>query len=403
MRYIRLSLIKIFVVVVSCTSISAVADLDYSGSFTLEQRYFLQDPLFSGQLRAQTSATLTPEFYLDWNDGADSLTFKPFARLDQHDTERTHGDIRELMWLHAGDFYEIKAGIGSVFWGQTESLHLVDVINQTDAIERVDGEQKLGQPMVSASYLFDGGALSVFVLPYFRERTFSGYDGRLRPIIPILNEFAVYESEDEQENIDYALRWQQTLGSWEVGLSYFDGTNREPFLLVEGAIETNDLVLRPYYNQMQQYGLDLLWVKGSWLLKFEGIQRETDIQSFFAGVGGFEYTSVGVFDTIYDIGWLMEYQYDERDANFFVPAQNDLMLGLRWAWNDADGTELLLGYIQDLDETSTYSAFIEASSRMTDNWKMTINGYFFSTELPTDPYYFVRRDDHIEMNVEFFF
>ena len=379
------------------------AEVEYSGVFTVEQRFFLQDAAFPEQARAQTSLTVTPEVFFDWNDGYDRITFKPFMRVDQYDDERTHADIRELMWLHAADSYEFKAGIGKVFWGQTESLHLVDVINQTDAVERVDGEEKLGQPMVSASYLMESGAISVFVMPYFRERTFAGEEGRLRPLVPINNDNAVYESDDEQQNIDYAIRWQQTLGDWEVGLSYFDGTNREPLLLVDGAIETNDLLLRPYYQQMQQVGADLLWVNGAMLYKLEAIHRKTGLQSFYAAVGGFEYTTVGIFDSVYDIGWLMEYQYDERDNSFFAPAQNDLMVGLRWVWNDLDGTQVLFGYVQDLEDTNTYSGFVEASSRMTDNWKFTINGYFFSADSPTDPYYFVRRDDHLEINVEFFF
>lgn len=385
------------------SSTSVVAEAEYSGSFTVEQRFFLQDAAFPGQTRAQTSLTVTPEVFFDWNDGQDRILFKPFMRVDQYDDERTHADIRELMWSHAGESYEVKGGVGKVFWGQTESLHLVDVINQADAIERVDGEEKLGQPMLSASYLMESGAISVFVMPYFRERTFAGEEGRLRPLVPISNDNAVYESEDEQQNIDYAIRWQQTLGDWEVGLSYFDGTNREPLLLIEGGLETNDLLLRPYYQQMQQVGADLLWVNGAMLYKFEAIHRKTELQSFYAAVGGFEYTSVGIFDSVYDIGWLMEYQYDERDNSFFAPAQNDLMVGLRWSWNDADGTQVLFGYVQDLDDTNTYSGFIEASSRMTDNWKFTVNGYFFSTDSLTNPYYFVRRDDHIEINVEFFF
>ena len=381
----------------------AQADIEYSGTATIEQRYFLQDPLFPEQQRAQTSVTLLPEVFMSWNDGYDSLTFKPFVRADQYDSERTHADIRELMWLHASDSYELRAGIGKVFWGQTESVHLVDVINQTDSVERVDGEEKLGQPMLSASYLMESGAVSVYVLPYFRERTFAGAEGRLRPIVPISNGNAVYESEDEQSNLDYAVRWQQTFGDWEVGLSYFDGTNREPQLIVEGGLETNDLVLRPYYEQMQQVGADLLWVNGAVLYKFEAIHRKSNTQSFVAAVAGFEYTSVGIFDSVYDIGWLAEYQYDERDASFFVPAQNDLMVGVRWIWNDPDSTEVLMGYVQDLDDMETYSAFVEASSRMTDNWKWTLNGYFFSTQSQSDPYFIVRRDDHIEINVEYFF
>ncbi|MDD7885073.1 hypothetical protein [Flavivirga sp. 57AJ16] len=34
----------------------------------------------------------------------------------------------------------------------TESNHLVDIINQTDAVETFDGEEKLGQPMVQLSW-----------------------------------------------------------------------------------------------------------------------------------------------------------------------------------------------------------------------------------------------------------
>lgn len=395
--------IPFFVFTCCATTPLAYAEVEFSGTATIEQRYFLQDPLFPEQRRSQTSVTVMPEVFMDWNDGTDRLTFKPFVRADQYDTERTHADIRELMWLHASESYELRAGIGKVFWGQTESLHLVDVINQTDSVERVDGEEKLGQPMVSASYLMESGAISAYILPYFRERTFAGTEGRLRPIVPISNDNALYESEDEQSNVDYALRWQQSLGNWEVGLSYFDGTNREPQLVVEGSLETSDLVLRPYYEQMQQIGADMLWVNGAVLYKFEAIHRKSNTQSFMAAVAGFEYTTVGIFDSVYDIGWLAEYQYDERDSSFFVPAQNDVMVGLRWSWNDPDSTTVLAGYVQDLDDMETYSAFIEASSRMTDNWKWTLNGYFFSTQSQTDPYFFVRRDDHIEINVEYFF
>ena len=62
------------------------------------------------------------------------------VRTDQ----RTHGDIRELAYVHArvmiGSFV---VGIRKEFWGVTEFQHLVDVINQTDGVEDFDGEDKL--------------------------------------------------------------------------------------------------------------------------------------------------------------------------------------------------------------------------------------------------------------------
>ena len=71
-------------------------------------------------------------------------------------------------------------GINSVFWRVVESNHLVDILNQTDLIEDIDGEEKLGQPMISLSTQQDWGGLSLFVLPWFRERTFPSEEGRLR-------------------------------------------------------------------------------------------------------------------------------------------------------------------------------------------------------------------------------
>ena len=386
----------------SAGAMADMSDIDISGSAGVETRYFLQDAAYPGQPRSQASVFLEPEMYTEWNDGIDSILFKPFARLDQEDEQRTHFDLRELMWMHAADNWETRVGVSKVFWGQTESIHLVDIINQTDMVENIDGEDKLGQPMINLNVFGDWGTLSGFVLPYFRERTFPGEDGRLRPPVEIRENSALYESDDEQNHVDFALRWQRSLGDWEIGLSYFDGTTREPELL-QATDENSTPFIQPYYAQIEQYGVDLLKVQGAWLLRFEGIYRAGQSEDFAAAVAGFERTSVGVFGTSYDLGVLMEYQYDEREDNFFATGQNDLMLGLRWVWNDIDGTEILSGFIQDLDESDTYSAFVEASSRMTDNWRWKMDAYFFSSDQTDDTFYYMRRDDHVQVALEYYF
>ena len=379
-------------------------DYEIDGSAGIEQRYFLQDPAYANQVRGQGSVFFQPQVYMEWNDGDDSLTFQPFVRLDQEDSERTHGDIRELMWVHVTDNLEFKTGIGKVFWGQTESLHLVDIINQTDSVEALDGEDKLGQPMVSMSYETEWGTFSSFVLPFFRERTFAGADGRLRPPFAIDVDNPIYESSDEDSNIDFALRWQHSIEDWEVGLSYFSGTTREPELTPvfdDSGLQLTGL--RPFYAQINQAGLDVLKVEGAWLWKLETIYREGQSQDFFAAVAGAEYTFVGVLGSNYDIGMLVEYQYDEREDNFFVTGQNDLMVGTRVVLNDIDGTEWLVGIVQDLEDTDTRSGFVEASSRMGDSWRWSVNAYFFTADDPQEPLFFIRRDDHVTFSLEYFF
>lgn len=374
--------------------------VEITGSAGIDLRYYLQDALYLEQERTYSSMFITPELYSEFNDGQDTLIFKPFYRVDEHDDERTHGDIRELQWAHYQDNWETKVGIGKVFWGQTESLHLVDIINQTDAVESVDGESKLGQPMVNFSYFSDYGNISVFVLPYFRERTFQSTEGRLRPPLAISD--AMYESSKEKSNIDYALRWQSSIDEWEVGVSYFSGTTREPELITnvsgDGVVSIN-----PYYAQIDQFGVDILRVSGAWLLKLESIYRQGQSEDFAALVTGFEYTQEGVLGSRYGLGYLAEYQYDERDDNFFAIGQNDLMLGLRVMVNDIAGTEVLLGYVQDLEETATYSAFIEATSRLSANWRWKLDGYFFSSDDNEDPFFFLRRDDHLQFSLEYYF
>ena len=376
------------------------ADIEISGVAGLEQRYFLQDALYENQERSYSSAFLMPELYSEWNGGTDTLVVKPFYRIDQHDNERTHGDIREFQWAHYADSWETRVGIGKVFWGQTESLHLVDIINQTDTVEQVDGEAKLGQPMVNFNYFSDFGMFSIYAMPYFRERTFQGENGRLRP--PIAIGEALYESDDEERNMDVAIRWQSSIDDWEVGFSVFSGTTREPELVTVPSADGEPEIL-PFYAQIDQVGVDLLKVSGAWLFKLESIYRSGQTENFAALVTGFEYTKQGVFGSRYGLGFLAEYQFDEREDNFFAVGQNDLMAGLRVMVNDIAETEMLFGFVQDLEEKGTYSAFVEASSRLTSNWSWKLNGYFFSSDDIEDPYYFLRRDDHVQFSLEYYF
>lgn len=380
---------------------SAAADTEITGTAAFEQRFFTQNGISEFQSNRQSSIFFETEIYSEWNDGQNNLVFKPFIRLDEHDDERSHVDIRELLWMNVGYDWELRAGIGKVFWGQTESQHLVDVINQTDSIEAVDGEDKLGQPMVNLKFIKDWGATSLFVLPYFRERTYSTLAGRLRPSVMVNADDPIYESDQERHHVDWAVRYSHTIGDWDIGASYFDGTSREPTLVPE--IINGNVTLRPMYLQMQQYGIDLLAVVDSWLLKFEGISRDTSQGNFFAMTGGFEYTEIGVFDTIMDIGWLMEYQYDDRDELATGPGQNDLMVGARFAFNDVDSTELLVGYVQDLDNSGSFSGFVEASSRINDNWKWSVDAWFFDAESPQDVIYSFQKDDFVQLNLEYYF
>jgi len=375
---------------------------EWSGNISLEMRQFSEQGISPSQKKQYGSVSIQPEWFHDWDNGRQRLTFVPFYRLDQYDDERTHADIRELSWLNVFDESELRIGLRKVFWGVSESQHLVDVINQSDLVEGLDGEEKLGQPMINYALINDWGTVDLFVLPYFRERTFPGINGRLRSALPVDTTNPVYESGDKEKNIDYAARWSHILGDWDIGLSYFDGTSRDPFFTT--AVDSNgNTTLRPVYNLLQQTGLDLQATLDSWLWKVEVVNRRIKSDNNNAATLGFEYSFYGVFESSSDIGLVMEYLYDDRDKKATTPFEDDVMVGLRLTMNDEDDTSMLLGVIADRDDSSRLYS-VEASRRIGENYKLTLEtrifeGFTDSTNL----LYSMRKDDFIQLELGYYF
>lgn len=372
-----------------------------SRDYTLsaQQRYYGQTNPYTGSAQWHSRASFSAEWAWQSSDRSHQWAFEPFLRWDQRDSEAHLVDLRQAYWQYVGDGFDVKAGVDIVFWGVNESQHLVDVINQTDLIAGVDGEAKLGQPMLNWNLYGDAGTLALYVLPYFRERTLAGLQGRLGPPLPLLNrDDAFYESAQQQRNLDFALRWSQQFGAMDIALSYFEGNNREPLLLPAA---DNSLYL--LYLQMQQLGLEAQWIQGSWIWKLESIYRKTRLQDFAAATFGFEYTQVGLLDTDWDLGYLAEYQYDSRDQYAPVPAQNDLFIGARFVVNDAAGSELLLGWVQDLDNSDSSSARLEASMRLSNNLRLRLDAWWFHSSTVTDPLYFIRYDDYLQLSLDYYF
>lgn len=404
-------------------------EFEVSGYVGLEWREYLKSGQFNtsdvSQADRQYGVVAEPEMVWSLGDGEHTIVFKPFARIDSDDSERTHGDIRELSWMTYGDDWEITAGISKVYWGVAESQHLVDIINQTDFVEAPDGEDKLGQPMVKLTLLRDWGTLTGFVLPGFRERTFSGEEGRLRPALVIDTNNAEYEAGEEGAHVDYAVRWSHTIEDYDVGLSWFQGTSRDPLLFVDPALAANPLAtvkLAPYYAQINQFSVDLQATLDSWLWKFEAIYRSyseslmddfdqyeqlglvaQSVDNYSAVTGGFEYTFYSPFETIWDLGVLTEYQYDSREDGQRAVGQNDLFIGSRIALNDAESSEILLGFIQDLDSADTQNIIVEMSTRLGSSVKLNFDVFIPMSNDDDNISSQFKRDDYVQLGFNYYY
>lgn len=373
---------------------------DWSGNIALEARTFLHEGTRT-QRQFYPSISAQPEYHHSWASHKQSIAFAPFVRIDRYVQARTHLDIRELNWLSVGKNIEWRIGIRKVFWGVTESQHLVDIINQTDMLENPSGEDKLGQPMVNVAFLQAWGTFDVFVLPIFRPRTFVGDAGRPRLGFPINTSAATYEATNKKRHTDIAVRWRKTLGDWDLGLSHFVGTSREPRFTLSMS-STGAPTLTPHYDLISQTGVDVQATLGSWLWKLEAIRRIGQDASFNGITGGFEYTLPNVVESGIDAGFITEYLYDSRGQAALTPLQNDVMFGVRLAFNDEQSSEILAGGIFDRDQhTQLYR--VEASRRLGSDWKLSLEGRLYTAVDEQDLLFSQRNDDAIQIELARYF
>jgi hypothetical protein len=437
-------------VLLACGNAAAeVSRVKFSAALAAEGRAYLEDPAYAGQSDDPASASLSlePELYVEWGRDT-SVTITPFARWDSLDSERSHADLRELALQQRFGNFDLRLGVSRVFWGVTESVHLVDIVNQTDLVENIDGEDKLGQPMAMLAWTTDAGVFTGFVLPYFRERTLPGADARFRSEFTYAQDDAIYESDDEQHHVDGALRWSLSTSLFDLGLSYFTGTGRAPRFaprvttsdpgvlvglldqlglagllgqLAQGQIDDVQVDLVPVYDQIEQTGLDLNLVSGNWIWKLEAIYQDSRARDYGAAAFGFEYTLAGIFDSAWDTGLLMEYLWDSRgDDTAPLPTgddlvdgmlppqqipplfQNDVFIGTRLTPNDVASTEFLAGVVVDLDHGGLFAS-VETSRRIGSSGKLALELRVFADAEAEDPLYLLRDDDYLQLEYTHYF
>jgi hypothetical protein len=382
----------------------------FTGAIEGELRVFAKDRPMSVQAKGPfpTVGGWFKASY-QWNDGNDRITFMPYARADLSNTQRDLVDVREGYYLHQGSSWDVLIGSHIVFWGVTESRHLVDVVNQTDITGEFDQEDKLGQPMINLNITGeDTGTLSLYGLFGFRERNFPGKRDRLRPllVLPTIvvsdgNRWYPWFTNDKfKHQIGFAARYSKSFttefGSFDIAPSYFYGKNREARFVVMGT------KVIPVYDMMHQIGLEALYEVDDLQLKFEGLWRSTDADTFFAAVGGFEYFISDPFSTGADLALMGEFLFDDRNTGFnHTVFDHDVFVGVRVSFNDVSSTKLEFGAIVDVKDGSAFIS-AEFSRRILDSYLLNIKLHAFDIS-SSNSQAFLNDENFVQMRLTRFF
>lgn len=404
-----------------CTGTATALEHDLRVTSTTHVSVFPQ----SGEGDQQDAFAFTelkPDLALTFNESWQAI-IAPRFRFGLTDPEYNLLSLDDVYAEYVADRFEVRVGYQTHFWGTAESANIVDILNQKDFVADFfdPRENKLGEPAVRLRLALGENRFDMYHFSYFtpanlpdKVNRFNFFDGRLD-----FSDAPLYTHGAERLRQQVALRWDRTIGSADVGLSYFNGYEKFPVINVRpGAVEADTL-----YYEMQQFSGDLQMTVGNWLVKGEALFQDTSSGGTFmadsvvsggqvvrrnlvpknhtAFVGGFEYTFYGVIGQS-DIGLIGEYLYDSEqrlDAVAFRPFQNDAFGGIRWARNNAGDGELLIGGIVDV-KNQTQVWRIEYSERYFDRFKLSAK-YDHINAAPGDPIAIFDNDNRLAIELSY--
>lgn len=108
-----------------------------------------------------------------------------------------------------------------------------------------------------------------------------------------------------------------------------------------------DLVVVPHYDQLRQFGLDAMAVRGSWAFKLEALARRLRDDDSLAAVAGVEYTLGDVAGSGAALGLVAERLHDQRDDILVRRFDDEWFAGLRLLVPGRHAVNALLGLLAD--------------------------------------------------------
>lgn len=423
----------------------------FEGEVGATLRYYPSDGLYVGQDSSGISPIIDGRFSATGKTDSGEVVVELSGRYD-FNSDDGYADVPRGYYRYFGEGYDVLIGSNIEYWGVSEGHQVVDVINQTFDLGNPVDTQSLGQPMLNVNfYTGQNSALSLYALLGFRERDFGDRSTRFRAPLGTSEDAAFFE-EGNNKNLDFAIRYQSSrnLGNASVdyAVSYFNGTDRTPKMLfgcinesgsvptatcdginnlVRAAYEANpnifggipggvnsdagaalvsniqDFGLVPYYQKLQQLGLELVYSRDSLQLTFEGAVREAMDETYFSGIVGAQYNFENLGGTGSNLLVIGEYLYDDRStAQPYTVFDNDIFLGFVYGANDVSGTSLSGGFYYDLDtQAKIYS--VQYSRRLSDSMRLDVSGFAIDADDYSDPLAFVDSDGYVDVSLRFFF
>jgi len=165
----------------------------------------------------------------------------PQSIIDRYEVD---GLLRELYWQKAFDQLSLTVGRKMLVWGKADMLPVVDMITPQDrsaALFAKPEETRLGQDLIQLDWYGSGQQLNAVLIPQpqFNRQVKSGH--------PYATLFPGSRDQIQDNDLEYALRWNQEFDRSELALIAGHFANRDPlFDGFEQTYQASDVLALSY-------------------------------------------------------------------------------------------------------------------------------------------------------------
>ncbi len=414
-----MTLFKVFFALIASTNLFAYQD--FSLDLGLDTRAFSKvDKNYQEDYNFTFNSLLSYKFK---NDSL-KILLESYVQADPVDTDRTFLIPKDFWIAHDDGTNIFKAGFQIINLSATEAFHPVDVINSRFLDSNLQKPSKIGEPMVSYKRLFgESSSFKIMYMPYFVEPFLATENSAYGPGVDF-DEIEVFDTPSTFEGTNQlhqgALQFNTNVNGTDLSLTYINHIDRDLPSFIPRGSKTVDgetvAIVDALYFRKQQIGLTTQSVIFDWLLKTEMafVDWEQSL-STISILSRDDYAPVAIslettqsLSSGSEITYIIENQYVfglDDAVKTYIFFQNDLLLGLRYAFNDVSGKEIFLSVINDLEYGKQFFFNLNYSQRISNSWKFE-TGLHFVDALRSNNYIgldFIDSSDHVYFNLKKYF
>ncbi len=405
--------LSLFLILFPCLLLaSETSNWAGQGEIGFEYRRFESDDNIQN---ADTGVAILSRVESSFEQDAYRHVFRALGRVDQKDSDRSQVIIEDgyfSMLAGPEKNWKLLAGYKLFNWTATEAFHPADQINSRNYDSDVESLEKKGELTIEIERSLESGSFALYFFPKFEAPVFPGDRSRLG-FGADLERVIFVDGGDATTNqnwgIQFGGRFSYTILDADLSFHFLHhmdrsfpviGTHR--YAIVGTTAVPTAFPTTPYYYRSNQIGMTAVLPVESFIFKLEAASRTFDNDLLIYTTRGLRRPEDNT-EVALGLEWSLAhesgsetYLYIEGQTMFGPEQnrieemslfQNDLFIGLRFAFNDLMGKEIFVSTILDYDRKHEYLFNLNYSQRLSDIWKIKTGLRYYDapkkTNIPT--------------------